>query len=80
MTPFFCGLIVGFLLGAFAFGVFVLVVLVKVHKRPAPPPTFHHRRWRSLPVVEVPPPWEREIEPVERCVRYEWINIAGESE
>ena len=57
MTPFFCGLVVGFLLGASAFG--VLAILMLAHKRPAPPPTFHHRRWRNLPVADVPPPWER---------------------
>lgn len=49
-------------------------------RRDASPPTFHNRRkYRDAPiVVEVPPPWEREE--VERCVRYEWINIAGERE
>lgn len=51
------GLIVGFLLGASAFG--VLAILMISHKRPAPPPTMYRRKNRDRPLPYVPPPWER---------------------
>lgn len=57
MTPFFAGLATGFLLGGICFGIFALVLLS--FKRPATPPTFHHRRFRDLPVPEAVPSWER---------------------
>lgn len=74
-------LIAAYLLGAISFGVFVLVVLVKLHKRPAPPPTLANRRKNRDARTKEVAPWNKgEAEPSEPGVRYEWINIAGESE
>lgn len=73
MTPFFAGLVVGTLLGAIAFGVFAILLLA--HKRPAPPPTFHHRRFRDLPVPETVPSWEKE-----EGVQYRFMGVTGSEE
>lgn len=61
--------IAAYLLGAISFGVFVLVVMVRIHREP-PGVTMHarrdqhefvHRKHRDAPLsVDVPPPWERE--------------------
>lgn len=71
MTYFVPGLMISFLLGAIAFGIFAIVLLA--FKRPAPPPTKFRRKWDALPVVEVPPPWERE-----EGVQYRFMGVGNE--
>jgi hypothetical protein len=47
-----------YLLGVISFGIFMLVMLLRVHR--TPPPTFKHRRAnRDKPFVDVQPVWER---------------------
>lgn len=66
------GLIVGFLLGAVAFG--VLAILMLVHRRPPIAPTMHRRKWRDAP-VEVVPKWEKE-----EGVQYRFMGVGNEAD
>ncbi|TCG09341.1 hypothetical protein BZM27_05940 [Paraburkholderia steynii] len=60
----------------FAYGSVLEVLLIMPgRKPPAPPPTKFRRKYRDLPVADIPPPWER-VEGID----YKWINIAGEQE
>ena len=81
-----CGYIVSYMLGAISFGVIVLVVMVKLHERPATPPTMYRRQWRDrrnapgTEYVEVPPTvkWEARATEDGRGVRYEFMGVANE--
>jgi hypothetical protein len=67
-------LIVAFILGAISFGVFALVMLIHMGRRPSGI-TMNARR-----AVDVPPrrQWRDAPERREEGVRYEWINLTGE--
>jgi hypothetical protein len=79
MNPLY--LIAAYLLGAISFGVFVLVVMVRLHNKP-PSITMnarkpvdvpcHERKYRGKETTVVVPSWERE-----EGVRYEFMNMTG---
>lgn len=69
MNPFLAGLVVGFFLGTFAWG--VLVILIASHR--TPPPTMRRRfQGQALPDGVDDPAR------VQRGVRYEFMGIAHE--
>lgn len=75
-------LLVGFLLGVFAVG--ILVVLMVAHRKPAPPPVLRRRANRDrLPEVGNPPPMSvckpaREAEVSEvGGISYQWLGVTG---
>jgi hypothetical protein len=72
MNPLY--LIAAYLLGAISFGVFVLVVMVRLHNKP---PSITMAARKAVDVPHTRRQWRDAPERREEGVRYEFMNMTG---